>query len=91
MPNVIPQLIVYSTLSLGNIIILESTLSFLGLGVKFPFASWGSIINAVSNVFVMTNYLFVWIPAGLCIIITVLGFNFIGDGLRDAFDPKMKR
>jgi peptide/nickel transport system permease protein len=90
-PNVIPQLIVYSTLSLGNVIILESTLSFLGLGVKFPFASWGNIINAVSNVFVMTNYLFVWIPAGLCIIITVLGFNFIGDGLRDAFDPKMKR
>ena len=90
-PNVIPQLIVYSTLSLGNVIILESTLSFLGLGVKFPFASWGNIINAVSNVYVMTNYLFVWIPAGLCIIITVLGFNFIGDGLRDAFDPKMKR
>jgi len=90
-PNVIPQLIVFSTLSLGNIIILESTLSFLGLGVKFPFASWGNIINAVSNVYVMTNFLFVWIPAGLCIIITVLGFNFIGDGLRDAFDPKMKR
>ena len=90
-PNVIPQLIVYSTLSLGSIIILESTLSFLGLGVKFPFASWGNIINAVSSVYVMTNYLFVWIPAGLCIIITVLGFNFIGDGLRDAFDPKMKR
>ncbi len=90
-PNVIPQLIVYSTLDLGNIIIIESTLSFLGLGVKFPFASWGNIINAVSNVHVMTNYLFVWIPAGLCIIITVLGFNFIGDGLRDAFDPKMKR
>jgi peptide/nickel transport system permease protein len=90
-PNVIPQLIVVSTMSLGNIILTESVLSFLGLGVKFPFASWGNIINAVSNVHVMTNYLFVWIPAGLCILITVLGFNFIGDGLRDAFDPKMKR
>jgi peptide/nickel transport system permease protein len=90
-PNVIPQLIVVSTMSLGGVILTESVLSFLGLGVKFPFASWGNIINAVSNVFVMTNYWFVWIPAGFCILITVLGFNFIGDGLRDAFDPKMKR
>ncbi|HRX42834.1 MAG TPA: ABC transporter permease [Clostridia bacterium] len=90
-PNVMPQLIVISTLSLGGVILMESTLSFLGLGVKFPFASWGNIINAVSNAHVMTNYLFVWIPAGFCILITVLGFNFIGDGLRDAFDPRMKR
>lgn len=90
-PNVIPQLIVLCTMSLGSTIITESTLSFLGLGVKFPFASWGNIISAVSTVHVMTNYWFVWIPAGLCILLTVLGFNFIGDGLRDAFDPKMKR
>ncbi len=90
-PNIIPQLIVICTLSLGGVILMESTLSFLGVGVKFPFASWGNIINAVSNAHVMANYLFVWIPAGLCILITVLGFNFIGDGLRDAFDPKMKR
>jgi len=90
-PNVMPQLIVICTLSLGGVILTESTLSFLGLGVKYPFASWGNIINAVSNVHVMTNYLFVWIPAGICILVSVLGFNFIGDGLRDAFDPKMKR
>ena len=90
-PNVIPQLIVIATMSLGGVILTESVLSFLGLGVKFPFASWGNIINAVSNVHVMTNYWFVWIPAGFCILVTVLGFNFIGDGLRDAFDPKMKR
>ncbi len=89
-PNVIPQLIVVSTMSLGETILIESVLSFLGLGVKYPFASWGNIINAVSNVHVMTHYWFVWIPAGFCILITVLGFNFIGDGLRDAFDPKMK-
>lgn len=90
-PNVVPQLIVMCTMSLGSVILLEATLSFLGLGVKFPFASWGNIINAVSNVYVMTNYWFVWIPAGMLILLTVLGFNFIGDGLRDAFDPKMKR
>lgn len=90
-PNVIPQLIVNATMSLGSVILTEATLSFLGIGVKYPFASWGNIINDVSDVYVMTNYLFVWIPAGFCILITVLGFNFIGDGLRDAFDPKMKR
>lgn len=90
-PNVIPQLIVVDTMNLGNVILIEATLSFLGLGVKYPLASWGSIINAVSNTYVMTNYWFVWIPAGMLILLTVLGFNFIGDGLRDAFDPKMKR
>ena len=61
------------------------------LGVKYPFASWGNIINDVNNAYVMTNYLFIWIPAGVCLLLTVLGFNFVGDGLRDAFDPKMKR
>lgn len=90
-PNVIPQLIVLATLGLGGVILYESTLSFLGLGVKFPFASWGNIISGVTTAYEMTNFWFVWIPAGLLILLTVLGFNFVGDGLRDAFDPKMKR
>jgi peptide/nickel transport system permease protein len=90
-PNVMPLLIVQATMSLGGIIITEATLSFLGLGVKYPLASWGSIINAATNVHVMTNYWFIWIPAGVLIVLTVLGFNFVGDGLRDAYDPKMKR
>lgn len=90
-PNVIPQLIVIATMGLGSIIITEATLSFLGLGVKFPYASWGNIVNAVNDIYVLTNHWFVWIPAGFLILFTVLGFNFIGDGLRDAFDPKMKR
>ena len=90
-PNVLPQLIVIATMDLGSIILTEASLSFLGLGVKFPFASWGAIINAVNNTYVMTNFWWVWIPAGICILLTVLGFNFVGDGLRDAFDPKMKR
>lgn len=90
-PNVIPQLIVFATMGLGDTILTEATLSFLGLGVKFPYASWGNIINAVNDAYVMTNFWFVWIPAGMLILLTVLGFNFIGDGLRDAFDPKMKR
>lgn len=90
-PNVIPQLIVICTMGLGDVILTEATLSFLNLGVKFPYASWGNIINSVSDVHSMTNFGFIWIPAGLLILLTVLGFNFIGDGLRDAFDPKMKR
>ncbi len=90
-PNVIPQLIVTMTMSLGSTIITEATLSFLGLGVKFPFASWGNIINDVNDTYVLTNYWFIWIPAGFCLLATVLAFNLVGDGLRDAFDPKMKR
>ena len=90
-PNVIPQLIVSATMGLGSTIITEATLSFLGLGVKFPFASWGNIINDVNNTFVLTNYWFIWIPAGTLLLLTVLAFNLVGDGLRDAFDPRMKR
>ena len=91
LPNVIPQLIVTCTMQLGSTILTEATLSFLGLGVKFPFASWGNIMNDVANVHVLTSYLFVWLPAGVCLVLSVLGFNFVGDGLRDAFDPRMKR
>ena len=90
-PNVIPQLIVNCTMGLGSVIITEATLSFLGLGVKFPFASWGNIINDVNKTHVLTTYWFIWIPAGLLLLLTVLAFNLVGDGLRDAFDPKMKR
>ncbi len=90
-PNVMPLLIVQATMGLGGIILAEATLSFLGLGIKYPLASWGSIINSSSNIYVMTNCWYLWIPAGLLIVLTVLGFNFVGDGLRDAFDPKMKR
>lgn len=90
-PNVMPLLIVQATAGLGGIIITEATLGFLGLGIKYPLASWGSIINVASDAYVMTNFWFMWMPAGMLILLTVLGFNFVGDGLRDAFDPKMKR
>ena len=90
-PNVMPLLIVNATAGLGGIILTEATLGFLGLGVKYPMASWGSIINQVNDMQVMKTAWWIWIPAGLLILVTVLGFNFVGDGLRDAFDPKMKR
>ena len=90
-PNVMPMLIVMATMDLGGVILTEATLSFLGLGIKFPYASWGGIVNAVNDMEVMKTCWWIWIPAGICILLTVLGFNFVGDGLRDAFDPKMKR
>ncbi len=90
-PNVMPQLIVTASSGLGGIIITESTLSFLGLGVKHPLATWGTMINSVSTAEAMVRYTYIWIPVGLLICFTVIAFNFVGDGLRDAFDPKMKR
>lgn len=91
-PYVMPQLIVTASNALGGIIITESTLSFLGIGVKYPLATWGSIINSVTGSSEnMIAYTYIWIPVGICICLTVVAFNFVGDGLRDAFDPKMKR
>ena len=93
-PNVVPQLIVSATLGLGGVILYESTLSYLGLGVPFPRAAWGSMIalaDPSKGQEILANYPNMWVPAGVLIIITVLGFSFIGDGLRDAFDPRMKR
>ena len=90
-PNIMPQLIVQATMGMGGVILTESTLSFLGLGVKHPLATWGTIINSVSSASAMSHYAFIWIPVGLLICITVIAFNFVGDGLRDAYDPKAKR
>ena len=90
-PNVMPQLIVSATAGLGGIILTESTLSFLGLGVKHPLSTWGTMINSVSSATGMELYTYIWIPVGLLICLAVIAFNFVGDGLRDAFDPKMKR
>ncbi len=90
-PNVVPQIIVLATMNLGSVILTESSLSFLGIGVRYPSASWGNMIEAITNEHIMSSYPFTWIPPGLCILLTVLAFNFLGDGLRDAFDPKMKR
>ena len=90
-PNVMPQLIVTATMGLGGVILTESTLSFLGLGVKHPLATWGTIINSVSSASAIKHYAFIWIPVGMLICLTVIAFNFVGDGLRDAYDPKAKR
>ncbi|MDE7082796.1 MAG: ABC transporter permease [Clostridia bacterium] len=90
-PNVLPQLIVSMTLGLGSIILTEATLGFLGIGAPIGTATWGSMINAAANSTRLSFYPNFWIPPGICITLAILAFNFIGDGLRDAFDPKMKR
>lgn len=91
-PNVLPQLIVTMTLSLGSMILYESSLSYLNMGVKAPYAAWGTMINIISeDANILKNYFNVWGPPGICIVLAVLGFNFLGDGLRDALDPKMRR
>ncbi len=90
-PNVMPQLIVSMTLGLGSVILYESTLSYLGLGVQVPKAAWGTMIATAKTREVLQYHLNVWLPAGIMIVIAVLGFNFVGDGLRDAMDPKAKK
>ena len=91
-PNVMPQLIVQMSLSLGSMILYEATLSYLNMGIKAPYTAWGSMINIITtDPNILQNYLNVWVPAGVCIVIAVLGFNFVGDGLRDALDPKARR
>ncbi len=87
LPNAIAPIIVQATLEVANVIILESTLSFLGFGIQPPTASWGNMLaNAQSNITIAP-----WaaIFPGLCILVTVLAINYLGDGLRDALDPNM--
>ena len=90
-PNIMPQLIVSMTLGLGSIILYESTLSYLGLGIPLPYAAWGTMISSSTDPVTMASYPTLWVPAGILIVIAVLAFNFVGDGLRDAMDPKSKR
>jgi peptide/nickel transport system permease protein len=90
-PNVMPIIIIIATMDLGGIILTESVLSFLGVGIPFPYASWGNMVNIVNDPIVLRKFFNIWTPPGICILLTVLAFNFIGDGLRDAYDPKMKR
>ena len=88
LPNAMAPIIVQATLEVANVIILESTLSFLGFGIQPPTASWGNMLaNAQANMAIAP-----WaaIFPGLCILVTVLAINYLGDGLRDALDPNMK-
>lgn len=89
MPNVFPLIIVMATLSIGDTILTESAMSFLGVGVLPPYASWGNMVQAGSNTIDFAMHPWMWMPAGFCILLTVLSINLFGDGLRDALDPRM--
>lgn len=89
-PNVIDVLTVSATLGVASAILLEAGLSFLGVGVQPPTPSWGNLLNAARQIDILEQYPWQWMPAGLAIVLTVLATNFIGDGLRDALDPRMK-
>ena len=90
LPNAIPPGWANISFRVAGAILTESSLSFLGMGVQTPQASWGNIIYAAQNLMVLTARPWVWIPPGVCIILVVIGFNFIGEGVRDALDPKTK-
>lgn len=86
LPNLLSPIIVAVTLSVGSVILLESVLSFLGLGIQPPMASWGNMLTNAQQLIWEAPMLAVY--PGLLIFITVISFNFLGDGLQDAFDPK---
>lgn len=90
LPNAIPPVWANISFRVAGAILTESSLSFLGMGVQTPQASWGNIIFAAQNLLVLTDRPWVWLPPGICIILVVIGFNFIGEGVRDALDPKTK-
>jgi peptide/nickel transport system permease protein len=88
LPNSIDILVVYATLQIANAILLEAGLSFLGLGIAPPEASWGNMLNLARSTVVLEHYPWQWLFPGLALVLTVLAINFVGDGLRDAFDPR---
>jgi len=88
LPNCLSPIIVQITLRVGSAIISASSLSFLGLGIKPPLPEWGALLSA-GNPYVTTRPYLTVFP-GLAIMLTVLAFNMVGDGLRDAMDPKLK-
>ena len=90
-PNTIPLLLVVATLSVAGSILSESALSFLGLGVVPPTPSWGNMMDAANNFMDFRKRPWLWIPPGTAIFVTVVSINLLGDGLRDALDPKMRR
>jgi len=90
-PNALGPIIVNATLLMAVMISVESALSFLGFGVPEPTPTWGNMLNGARNIRVLTQQPWLWIPPGMMIVITVLAINFIGDGLRDAFDTRSTR
>ena len=88
LPNIIAPLIVFATFTVATVVIFEASLSYLGLGVQPPTPSWGNMVNAARSVTVLERYVWQWVPPATFIVLMVLAVNFVGDGLRDAFDQR---
>ena len=91
LPNAMAPLIVQATLDVAGLILVEAALSYLGFGVQQPIPTWGNMLNEAQNLAVLTRMPWMWLPPGLMIFMTVLSINFVGDGLRDALDPRLKQ
>jgi peptide/nickel transport system permease protein len=89
LPHLVAPIIVYSTLIVAGYVLAEAGLSFLNLGIKLPTASWGNLLATAPDYYTSQPWLMVW--PGLAVLLTVLAFNLLGDGLRDAFDPRSSR
>lgn len=90
-PNIISPIVVVATLSIADDILTEASLSFLGMGVRPPQPSWGNMLSSAQNITTLQSQWWLWIPAGILVILIVISINLVGDGLRDILDPKNKR
>lgn len=88
LPNAIGPLLVYASLGVATAVLLEAGLSFLGLGVQPPTPSWGNMLNTARSISTMERTIWQWIPPAVCTVLFVLAVNFVGDGIRDAVDPR---
>jgi peptide/nickel transport system permease protein len=91
LPNILSTIIVQATITFATMIVAETGLSFLGFGVPQEIPSWGNMLNSANEPDVLQFKLWIWVPPALIITITILSINFIGEGLKDAFNPKSKR
>jgi peptide/nickel transport system permease protein len=89
LPNIVAPITVAASFGIAGAILTEAGLSFLGLGVQVPIPSWGNMLNEAQSIAILEGYPWLWVPPGLMISLCVLAINFIGDGLRDALDPRM--
>lgn len=88
LPNAIAPIFISITFRIASAILLESSLSFLGLGVQMPAASWGNMLYNAQSITILKDCMWMWLPPGLALVVTILSINFVGNGLRDALDPK---
>ena len=88
LPNAIGPLLVFMTLSVAAVVLLEAGLSYLGLGVQPPTPSWGNMLNTARSITVLSREPWQWVPPAICVVLFVLAVNFVGDGIRDALDAR---